>query len=277
MLGRYLDFYGTVLSKQSWCKTIYLDAYAGGGRAVVRAVETEPRGPDLFGTPVDPAERELINGSPRVALDIRHPFARYVFAEPSTARFSELEALKAEKADRYIKLIKGTARDGIEWVTSQGISEKTHRGVAFLDPFGADLAWADIVKLADTGIFEIFVNLSLNMSIVRMLPNSGVIQESWANRLDALFGDRSWHAEAYEPAPRLFGADRLVKRPDYERRLLNLYLRKLKDVFKHVSTPRLVRNTRACPLYYLIWAGNHPKGRQGAEHILTMGERIGKA
>jgi len=37
-LARYLDFYTKVLKNQRW-RTIYLDAYAGGGRAVLRAEE----------------------------------------------------------------------------------------------------------------------------------------------------------------------------------------------------------------------------------------------
>ena len=35
-LQRYLDFYTKVLKNQPW-DTIYVDAYAGGGRAVLRA------------------------------------------------------------------------------------------------------------------------------------------------------------------------------------------------------------------------------------------------
>jgi len=31
---------------------------------------------------------------------------------------------------------------------------------------------------------------------------------------------------------------------------------------------RLITNTRGNPLYYLIWAGPHPKGLDGANHIL---------
>jgi protein gp37 len=49
-LQRYLDFYTKVLKNQRW-RTIYLDAYAGGGRAVVRTGTrngTATDGGDLF-------------------------------------------------------------------------------------------------------------------------------------------------------------------------------------------------------------------------------------
>jgi len=77
-LARYLDFYTKVLKNQPW-QTIYLDAYAGGGRALIRAEErTASSGPDLFGAtpPIDVDARELIDGSPRVALAAANPFDR---------------------------------------------------------------------------------------------------------------------------------------------------------------------------------------------------------
>ncbi len=274
-LSRYLDYYGKVLKHTRW-RTIYLDAYAGGGRAVVRVGETEEPPPDLFFTPpLDTSQRELIDGSPRVALNVANPFSRYVFVEPSPKRFAELEALKAEYGvGRTVYLIRGTAREGIDWVTSRGIGRSTHRGVAFLDPFGADLEWASVQKLADTGLFEVFVNFTLNMAIVRMMPNAGKVQETWARKLDALFGDRSWHDEAYERKAGLFSDGGLSKRHDYVERLLGLYSGKLKAAFGLVSTPRLVRNTKGAPLYYLLWAGSHAKGLQGAEYVLKMGESV---
>jgi three-Cys-motif partner protein len=41
-LGRYLDFYTKVLKNQRW-RTIYVDAYAGAGRALLRAPARETR------------------------------------------------------------------------------------------------------------------------------------------------------------------------------------------------------------------------------------------
>jgi three-Cys-motif partner protein len=40
-LGRYLDFYTKVLKNQTW-RTVYVDAFAGGGRAVVRREPQRP-------------------------------------------------------------------------------------------------------------------------------------------------------------------------------------------------------------------------------------------
>lgn len=277
-LGRYLDFYTKVLKNQPW-RTIYVDAFAGGGRAVVRA---EPKN-DATGTllfldeqEVDAEQHELVDGSPRVALDVANPFSRYVFIEPDRARGDELEAMKQEYGgSRHIDVLHMDAAAGIDWVTSRSISKASHRGIAFLDPFGAKLDWPSIQKLANTGLFEVVVNFALNMAIQRMLPNSGEIPDAWAKTLDAYFGSRAWFAEVYKERSGLFATSGFEKREDYSDRLLKLYRSNLKAVFGQVSTPRLIRNTRGMPLYYLLWAGPHPKGQEGADYILKMGERLG--
>ncbi len=278
-LARYLDFYTKVLKNQRW-RTIYLDAYAGGGRAVVRAEQREVgAGGGLFGDepPIDPEALELIDGSPRVALGTLHPFDRYVFVDPDPDRAVELEALKAEfEGSRTINVFQKTAAEGIAWVTAQPISRRTHRGVAFLDPFGAKLDWASIQKLADTGLFEVVINFALSMAIQRMLPNSGEVPERWAATLDSFFGSRAWFEEVYKIREGgLFAVTGFEKRADYSERLLELYRARLRSSFGHVSTPRLIRNTRGAPLYFLVWAGPNKKGLEGADYILTMGERLG--
>lgn len=166
--------------------------------------------------------------------------------------------------------------EGIAWVTAQPISRRTHRGVAFLDPFGAKLDWASIQKLADTGLFEVVINFALSMAIQRMLPNSGEVPDGWVATLDSFFGSRAWFEEVYKQREGgLFAMTGFEKRADYSERLLELYRARLRSSFGHVSTPRLIRNTRGAPLYYLLWAGPNKKGFEGADYILTMGERLG--
>ena len=146
-------------------------------------------------------------------------------------------------------------------MTAQPISRRTHRGVAFLDPFGAKLDWSSIQKLADTGLFEVVVNFALSMAIQRMLPNSGEVPEGWAATLDGYFGSGAWFEEVYQHREGgLFTAKGFEKRPDYSERLLKLYCTRLRAAFGHVATPRLVRSMRGAPLYYLLWAGPNKKG-----------------
>ncbi len=277
-LARYLDFYTKVLKNQPW-QTIYLDAYAGGGRAIIRAEERSQKFEmNLFGEalPIDPDERELIDGSPRVALTITNFFDQYIFIESDPRRVSELQTLKTEFANsRKITVLPLTATEGIDQITKQPIQRRTHRGVAFLDPFGTNLEWTSIQKLASTALFEVVINFPLGMAIQRMLPNSGEVPDAWAARLDRYFGSRAWFEEVYQKKPDdLFARAGYAKRPNYSERLLELYRANLKSAFGYVSVPRLIRNTRSAPLYYLLWAGPNKKGLEGADYVLTMGEHV---
>jgi three-Cys-motif partner protein len=270
-LGRYLDFYTKVLKNQNW-RTIYVDAYAGAGRAAVRTMPRENA--PLLPAGTDIELLELIDGSPRVALGIPNPFNRYVFIEPDAGRADQLEAIRTEySSSRQIDVLRHEAASGIQWVLAQNISRRTHRGVAFLDPFGADLDWSSIQALADTRLFEVVVNFALNMAIQRMLPNSAEFQPGWRERLDAYFGTPDWYDAVYQGRTELFGT-KIEKREDYLPNLLHLYRARLKQAFGFVSESKLIRNTRGTPLYYLLWAGPHRKGLEGANYILSMGERL---
>jgi hypothetical protein len=117
-LARYLDFYTKVQKNHHW-RTIYLDAYAGCGRAVIRAEErAASEGPGLFDQelPINVAARELIDGSPRVALGIANPFDR----EPPRQRseFGHVSTPRpirtARGAPLYYLLWAGPNKKGLE-------------------------------------------------------------------------------------------------------------------------------------------------------------------
>jgi three-Cys-motif partner protein len=119
-LGRYLDFYTKVLKNQPW-QTIYVDAYAGGGRALLRAPAREAA-PLLQDQP-DAELVQLISGSPRVALEVANPFNRYVLIEPDPTRAARLEALREQYRDsRQIDVLREDAASGIGWLLRQDIS-----------------------------------------------------------------------------------------------------------------------------------------------------------
>ena len=65
LLGKYLNSYTNIMKGQAWCKNgyYYVDAFAGTGK---------PRSKD---------EERYIDGSPLVALKIKHPFKSYIFIE----------------------------------------------------------------------------------------------------------------------------------------------------------------------------------------------------
>jgi three-Cys-motif partner protein len=277
-LGQYLGFYTTVLKNQGhWLRgTIFVDAFAGSGLSRVRTKEKAPEPPGLFGPDPesDEAEIEFLKGSPRVALDIANPFTYYIFVERDPQRISELSALKAEYAGkRTIQVEEADANVALDTWLAGRIDWQHHRAVVFLDPFGIQVPWSTIEALAKTRAIEVLVNFPLGMAIQRLLTKSGDIPEGWKISLDKFFGSPDWRKIAYEETEDLFGR-KTSKSSDAGPRLLEWYRDRLKQAFGHVSSGRLIKNTRGNPLYYLIWAGPNEKGLKGAEYILSKGERV---
>lgn len=277
-LGQYLNFYTTVLKKQgNWLRgTIFFDAFAGPGLSRVRTKERAAEPPGLFGPDPDSdtAEIEFLKGSPRVALDITNPFTSYIFVERDPKRITELNVLKAEYAGkRVIDIQEGDANAALSAWLASGIDWRHHRAVVFLDPFGMQVPWSTIELLARTKAIEVIINFPLGMAIQRLLIKSGDIPQGWQMSLDTFFGSPDWRQLAYEEGTDLFGP-KVSKVSDSAIKLLEWYRGRLRDIFGHVSTARLIKNTRGNPLYYLIWAGPHKKGLDGAEYILSKGERV---
>ena len=281
-LERYLGFYTKVMKNQTQWRTIYIDAFAGGGVAQVRGRRREEGTTWDLLPETEPEAQEFIRGSPRVAMDLPDPFDTYVFIDADPARVAMLEALKAEpkyKDGRIVHVRAGKAADEIAWVLSHKLPPTRYRGVAFLDPFGAHLEWQTIRALAKSNVFEVFINVPLHMAINRLMKVDGVIPATWRAQLDAFFPS-GWWEEVYEDVEAgLFSGDasmpaEIRKRPDAIERLLRFYVAQLKGAFGHVSAPKLIRNTRQSPLYYLVWAGMHRRGLEGADYVLKMGERL---
>ena len=277
-LGQYLSFYTTVLKNQGrWLRgTIFVDAFAGPGLARLRTPQPSPAGPDLFGSNLEPdtEQVEFVKGSPRVALEIANPFSSYIFIDRDPQRVAELRELKAEHpSGPSITVHEGDANEALETWLASGIDWRHHRAVVFLDPFGMQVPWSTIEALANTKAIEVLINFPLGMAIQRLMTRSGEIPAGWQISLDTFFGSPDWRELAYEKETGLFELG-VRKVSDSGTRILGWYRSRLRAAFGHVSTARLITNTRGNPLYYLIWAGPNSTGLKGAQHILSKGKRL---
>jgi three-Cys-motif partner protein len=159
---------------------------------------------------------------------------------------------------------------------AKSLHSKSIRGVAFLDPYGPHLEWSTIEALAATGNFEVIINFPAAMAINRLITKSGKVPEKWEDLLNRCFGTTEWRTVAYTVEKDLFGQEVVSKQGGVAERLLDLYLKRLNQLFPFMATPRLIRNTKGTPLYYLIWAGPNALGLKGANHILSQGEKVPK-
>lgn len=272
-LEAYLEFYGVALSKQSFTR-VYIDAFAGACVTKVRATGVALEPSPFFEETVDTeAQEEFIFGSPLRALNVSNGFHRHYFFDLDETRAETLRALTAQRDDVTVKV--GDCNPLIRSL-APSLKAPNVRGVAFLDPYGAHLEWATLEALANTRTMEVVINFPLAMAINRLITRSGVVPERQVDQLTACFGTDGWYNIAYNRETDLFGSEVTTKNWGVAERLLDLYVGRLKTLFPFVATPRLIRNTRNAPLYYLIWAGPNKLGLKGADYILRQGERVKK-
>jgi three-Cys-motif partner protein len=269
------------MRKQKWCKEyVYVDAFAGPGEHVIRrrSKSETPQGvPPLFPNTqqADVERQEFVDGSPRVALSIEHPFTRYVFVELNPARAERLRALQAKFPDRTIHV---RETDCNEYIREKLVNRSknfwsTRRAVVFLDPFGMQVPWETVEGLASTGAVEVIINFPVG-TIQRLLHRDGEFTVAQRDKLNWYLGSPDWFDVLYRIEHGLFG-DAVQKLPRSGNLLAKWYCNKrLSSCFNFVSSPRLVKNTHGVYLYYLIHAGHNKTAHKIANDILSVGEAI---
>lgn len=272
-LESYLIAYQNVMTNQRF-RTVFVDAFAGSGHYELRS-GPEPSDHEVSLIEEDDVQqqREFIDGSPRRALGLEKKFFAYRFIDLDPERVRKLDALGAQFEVSNFKAIQGDANLEVQKIAAN-FGAGDLRGVAFLDPYGAHLHWKTVAALAATKKFDVIINCPIHMAIDRLVVRTGDVPSNWAQQLDNFFGTREWYDVSFSSRDDLFSSGQRAKRDDAAKRQLDLYVHRLRSVFRNVSKPSLVRNSRGLPLYYLIWAGENGRGAPIAEHILNLGSKV---
>ncbi len=233
-LEAYLRYYNTALKKQPFTR-VYIDAFAGSPITKVRGSDVSPEPGPFFEELEDAkAQEEFIFGSPVRALNIGNGFHRHYFFDLDESRAEILRGLCKDidgvevSAGDCNPLIRNLAKN---------LRARSFRGVAFLDPYGAHLEWETVEALAGTGTMEVVINFPLAMAINRLITKSGDVPQSWSDQLTRCFGTEEWRDLAYKVEQDLFGQEKVTKQGDVASRLLDLYMHRLRAIFKHVAPP----------------------------------------
>lgn len=261
ILRRYLVAYTTALKKQPF-KTAYIDAFAGTGYRILGRADEE-RGllfPDL----ADEAPQKLLDGSARLALEIEPCFDRYVFIEKDRDRCEQLEGLKREFPHLApgIKVRQGEANEVLQDLC--GKNWKNHRAVLFLDPYGMQVEWTTIEKVANTRAIDLWLLFPLGIGLNRLLPRSGEVPVGWRNRIDRLLGSDDWYHAFYqvETQTNLFGEEETTIVKAGVETIGTYFVERLKSIFPGVAPkPKILMNSTNCPLYLFCFAVSNPNPR----------------
>lgn len=287
-LRKYLSAYTTIMANQAWADGfVFVDAFAGAGRALVRQASAAQTGAapgedafDLWSAEATDEDATtsselspVLDGSPAVALGVTPPFTRYVFLERDAARAHRLAALQMEFAERDIVIHQGDSNEYLCNGLVRAFPWRRWRAVVFVDPFGMQVPWATFERLAHTKAIEVFVNVPVSMAIQRLLKRSGQFSVKERTKLDGYFGDPGWYDLLYRETQTLFGAE-IQKVTRSGNTLVTWYRERLQTLFGYASAAYLVSSTRNRPLYYLVHAGPNATGAKIATSVLTAGTKI---
>ncbi len=261
ILEKYLDAYTTALKNQSF-QLVYVDAFAGTGQIMTKS------GP---GHEIDKRDSEaFIFGSVQRALQVTdRPFDRLVFVEKYGEHYEELCELPNHHPSRRIEV---RQQDANQFLCDLSKKEFGNwRGVLFIDPFGTQLEWNTLQRVARLERLDTWILFPVG-AIARMLPLSGNpadMSSGWKEKLNTVFGDGSWR-NLYSPPLQgsLFGNDTMERDRGVDG-LLSLYKDRLRTTFgdRLLDESRQLTNSKNSRLFEFIFCAGHPDGTPLAKRI----------
>jgi len=273
-IEEYARAYLNVMQNQTWCSLEYVDAFAGRGTQTVRTRGGSANANSFFGDESERTDTEefLIGSALRVlsaSSQSQRPFNRFKFIDADGGSCTELRSVVAEEYPALMPVVDIVCDDAnaalkryvstVDWSAT--------RSLVFLDPYGLEVEWDLIRKLADTEACDVWYLFPLG-GVIRMMKNDGNLPDAWSSRLDKLFGSHDWHDEFYKPSPQqsLFGPGDEILTKDATTEHVVVYVRqRLGDVFAAVSDAAILRNSKGAPLFALVLGVSNPSpNAQGA-------------
>lgn len=271
-LHKYLKAYMTVMKKQTF-KTGYIDAFAGTGYTRFRE-KNQPSDVLALEDMAEPEAEQFRNGSARFALEIEPPFDSYIYIEKNLKRTQELEKLREEfpALREHIQIHTDDANQRLSKICGPGKNWNKHRAVLFLDPFGTQVDWTTLERVAATRVIDLMLLFPLGMGVMRLLRNDAQITPQNADRLTRLFGTDEWRTRFYRAAGErnLFGEDPATVKVATFESITEFWLERLKTIFPCVAPKgRVLCNSCNTALYLLCFAAGNPKGGRVALRIIN--------
>lgn len=223
-----------------------------------------------------------IQGSPLAALEAlrtakmnssgrwRAGKVRCIFVEDDKPRFEHLETLVktlAPISDCENKFVNDSFEDAVKLIEAEYSSEFRNSPPCFyfIDPFGpTGVSFTCVSKLLSRQTSEVLINFDAD-GVSRIFKSGDAANHKIL--LDRIFGDDSWMGH-------------LDKSMDFNlltQEALSLYKRKLRDLanIKYVFSFEM-RGKSSAPLYYLIFASQHPLGLVKMKEAMKRVDETGR-
>lgn len=275
IVEKYLKFFTTAL-RGKFNELWYIDAFAGTGSRTIRH-EERPAG---LLDPGEPERVERRRGSARIAIDVEPVFDFIVFIESKPSYVAALNELAANHPGRRIAVVKNDANEALKSLIAAN-SWRSTRAVLFLDPYGMELEWSTLEKVAATKAIDVWFLFSLSGLYRQATRQLTSIDHHKRAALTRMFGSEAWEEELY---PRTFSKDLFDGLSQEPRQRsadvagLEAYVRgRLETIFGAVLKPLPLPQNRKPQRFSLFFcvSNNDPKAvglaTKIANHILKAG------
>lgn len=227
LLAYYAELFATGM-KYHWTSRVYLELFSGPGKCSVRGHHAEE------------------SGSPLKVIE--HDFTKFIFTERNA---SAAEALARRLApypnSRHAEIWCGDCAEAIDhFRIPQGSLT-----FAFIDPTGiAHAPFSLIQKLHSKTRCDLLINIQHGMGI-KMNFHQYTEDADEQSALTRFLGNDSWKKlQRNNPG-------------DFFREVLELYKNQLESLgFDHIGKAVLISNSKNTPLYLLLFASKHPRGKE---------------
>jgi three-Cys-motif partner protein len=228
---------------------LYIDAYAGPGIHLSKTT------------------KEVVDGSPQIALKTTPPFSEYHFIDSDPKRAEQLRGIAGDRKDVHIYSA-DCNEILLEKVFPKARYDDYRRALCLLDSYNINLRWEVIEAAGQMGSVEVFLNfmiMDINRNVLR--KNRDKVIQSKVDQLTRLWGDETWIDAAYDTTGNLFGDPEKVSNERFEAAWRERL--KKKAGFKFVSEPMPMKTKTNSVIYYLYFASQKPVAAGIVEDIFN--------
>ncbi|MDO9707988.1 three-Cys-motif partner protein TcmP [Paracraurococcus lichenis] len=228
----YLRAYLTVMRKQRF-RLSYIDAFAGSG--------WRRSGTDAIQDGLLLQDKEAAMGCAlsvlRMPKDFR--FHRYVLGDLMRGNVRSLRAAydaalaggENVPPPEAVQILRGDANRLVEAECQRLEKLPNDRAVMFLDPYGMQVSWRTLERIAISGKIDLWLLVPTGMALARVMPRHGDVPPSWRKALDRFFGGPDWKSDLFtQTEPDLFGVS-TQRRDATLQDITDYVLRRLRDLF----------------------------------------------
>lgn len=256
----YAKAYLAIMNKYRQWKLLYFDGFAGTGEICTEGDE------DIS-----------IEGAAKRILDISKPrtFDMYYFVELDPEKVVSLEQMIKEEYPERRGLFVNAAdcnKKLYDLATFLKGPGKGYKTLAFIDPCGMELDWDSLYSIKDLSI-DLWILIPTGVGANRLLKKDGNISKAWLSRLERFFGIPESELlplfyKKYKEQT-LFGDEEIVmKEKDAVALIYELYQSKLSSLFKYISDPMVIRNSKNSIMFHFLMASNNKTAVKIANDII---------